>query len=124
MERRRARRFSLRIPVTFEWRDEQNMPCAGAGFSRDISISGLFVCIPSASPPLASQLDLTVLLPSLDPMGPGMRLRASGSIVRVQLTWEGAGLGIASTLGDPADPEHATLSWSENGTAIPCSYRA
>lgn len=122
MERRRARRFALRIPIVFEWRDERQMPCGGAGFSRDISIRGLFVCIPSAAPPLASQLDLTVLLPSLDPLGPGLRLRANGSVVRVQLTPEGVGVGIASALGDFGDSDHPALSLSENTAAAPCPY--
>lgn len=123
MERRRARRFTLGIPVIFEWKDERQVQCGGAGFSRDISIHGLFVLTASEAPPLATRLELTVLLPSLDQKGPGLRLRASGNIVRVQPTGEGLGLGIASALGDFCDSDHAALSLIENTPALSCSYR-
>jgi hypothetical protein len=116
MERRRARRFTLGIPVIFHWVDERQMPCGGAGFSRDISIHGLFVFTPAAAPPLASQVELTVLLPSLAANGPGLHLHAKGSVVRLYRTGEGPGVGIASALGDFEDC--TALSLRENKAEI------
>jgi len=49
-------------------------------------------------------------------------LRANGSVVRVQLTAEGAGVGIASALGDFENSDYPALSLSENTAAAPCSY--
>lgn len=124
MERRRARRFTLGIPVIFHWIDERQLPCVGAGFSRDISIHGLFVVTASAAPPLANQVDLTVLLPALAANGPGLHLQAKGSVVRVHRTGEGLGVGIASALGDFEDSEHAALSLHENEAEAPSPWQA
>jgi len=43
VERRKARRFVLEIPVLFRWMDDQQTACEGAGFCRDISTGGVFL---------------------------------------------------------------------------------
>ena len=121
MERRRARRFALGVPVVFQWEDEVQPSVGGGGFTRDISVNGLFVLTACPAPPLASNLDLTVLLPSLNAKGPGMLLRASGSVVRVQPTREGVGIGIASALGYFGDSDQAAFSLTTTTAALPCS---
>jgi hypothetical protein len=117
-ERRKARRFALEIPVLFRWMDDRHTACEGAGFSRDNSTRGVLV-IACAAPALARSLELMVLLPPLNPTGPGMRLRSSGSVVRVEPLGEAIGLGIASVFSNMEDSEAS--SFPEEKVPFPCS---
>jgi PilZ domain len=118
-ERRKARRFVLEIPVLFRWLNDGQTAREGAGFCRDISTRGVFVIASSAAPALARSLELMVLLPPLNPTGPGMRLRCSGSVVRVEPLGEAIGLGIASVFSNMEDSEAS--SSPEEKVAFPCS---
>jgi len=120
VERRRARRFALEIPVLLRWVDEGQTACESAGFCRDISTRGVFVIACSAVPFLSCQLDLVVLLPPFNPKAPAMRLCSSGSVVRVEPTEEGVGVGIASAFGDFENMDRPA-SISQEKAAIPCS---
>jgi hypothetical protein len=100
VDRRQARRFALDVPVVFRWSTEGQTACEGAGFSRDISTTGVFVITLSAAPPLFCKLDIMVLLPSLDAKAAGLRLRSQGIVVRVVPVRGGVGMGIASSFGE------------------------
>ena len=117
VDRRRTRRFELRIPAILQWVDEQRSTRESLGFCRDISTSGLFVIVLSAFPALASRLDVVVFLPPLNSNIPAMQLRATGSVVRVEGMSEGVGVGIASRFGDFADSERPACSLPEEKTA-------
>lgn len=118
-EWRKARRFALDIPVLFRWMDDGQTACEGAGFCRDISTRGVFVIAFCALPPLASALELMVLLPPLDTQGHAMRLCSTGSVVRVERMGQATGLGIASAFGHFEDSEAS--SFPEEKVSIPCS---
>ena len=118
-ERRKARRFALDIPVLFRWMDDGQTACEGAGFCRDISTRGVFVIAFCALPPLASALELMVLLPPLNPQGPALRLCSTASVVRVERVGRATGLGIASAFGHFEDSEAS--SFPEEKFSIPCS---
>lgn len=121
VERRKARRFTLEVPVVFRWAGDGQTACEGAGFCRDISINGLFVIAFSAVPPLGRKLDLMVLLPPLNPKAPALRLCSSGSVVRLEPSEEGVGVGIISAFGDFENPDHPASSLSMVKAAFPCS---
>jgi PilZ domain-containing protein len=119
-EQRKARRFALEAPVVFSWSDGQTV-CEGAGFSRDISTRGLFVIVCSAAPLLACQVELMVLLPPLSPGTPAMRLRSSGSVVRVKNLGKGTGLGITCAFGDFENSDPPASSFSEEKPPVTSS---
>ena len=121
-ERRKARRFALEIPAVFRWGgDDGQATCQGAGFCRDISVSGVFVIAFSVAPPVARKLDLMVLLPPFNPRAPAIRLCAIGTVVRVERMEDRVGLGIAGTFGDLDDLDRPLSSLSEGETAVGCS---
>jgi hypothetical protein len=99
--------------------DDRQTACEGAGFCRDISTGGLFVIAFHALPPVASAVELVVLLPPFNPQGPAVRLCSTGSVVRVEPVGEAMGLGIASTFGSLDDSEAS--SFPEKKVSFSCS---
>jgi hypothetical protein len=95
---RKAVRFQMLVPVVFRWVDEQGVTQRGAGFTRDISVAGLFVY--SATPPPADAVvELEVVLPLNQGTGQGSRLRAPGRVVRVEGSGERSGFAAMSDFG-------------------------
>jgi hypothetical protein len=95
VERREMARFVLQCPVVFEWVDEHRQSRSGAGFSRDISASGVFVlstCVPREG----SRIRIEVLLPVQHPSEQGLKLSSSGLVTRVEGTREGKGFAAIS----------------------------
>ena len=59
MERRRTVRYNLCLPLIFEWTDQNGTVIQEAGFTRDVSTSGVYVnCL--KSPPINSILRLQI----------------------------------------------------------------
>ncbi len=82
VERRKAARFLLRVPVIFKWNDERGQSHEGTGFSRDVSTSGIFV-MTDIRTPFGVAIELDVLLPPLQDSGTSLRLSAAGIVLRV-----------------------------------------
>ena len=95
MERRKAVRFLLRVPVIFKWNDEQAKPHEGSGFARDISMAGIFV-MTEFSPPFGAAIELEVLLPPLQGAAHGLRLNVPGIVLRLIDTDELRGFAATS----------------------------
>src|SRR5262249_5149849 len=95
VERRKVARFLLRCPVIFEWTDQGARSHAGAGFTRDISTTGVFVHS-SAPPPHGSQLQINVLLPAQQSAEEGLKLSSGAKVVRIEKIREGAGFAAIS----------------------------
>jgi hypothetical protein len=96
-ERREVRRYRLQLPVLYTWYDGHKTQTAG-GFTRDVSVHGLFVTA-SVVPPVRTEVEVEVLLPpALGPM-PGNTLKAPGLIVRGYSSNEPHGFAIAVQLG-------------------------
>lgn len=81
MERRRHTRYQLRIMTVYAWRDRGKNSYREAGFTRDISIGGLFV-LSSLTLPLGTTLSLEISLPPVEPGTPGLRLTFDGVVTR------------------------------------------
>ncbi len=82
MERRRWKRYDVRVPVVFTWRDPTGADHHGSGTTADISSMGVFVVCEQAVPPVLSPVSLQVLVPSLATRG--KRLESAGTVVRVK----------------------------------------
>jgi hypothetical protein len=95
VERRKAVRFLLRVPVIFRWNDEQATPHEGSGFARDISTAGIFV-MTEVCLPFGAAVELEVLLPPFQGSAQGLRLNAPGIVVRVTETQELQGFASTS----------------------------
>ena len=84
MERRRAARFGLNMPVICQCENEHGRARELGGFSRNISTTGLFVAAPGA-PSERTPVAVTVLLPPLHKSdGHALQLKSKGLVVRAE----------------------------------------
>jgi hypothetical protein len=99
VERRRAVRYKLCLPLVFKWADESGTLMQEAGFSRDISTGGLYVsCV--KCPPVGATIHLQIVLPpNADIRSHGLRLDATVQVTRMASELEEKGFGAAGDLG-------------------------
>ena len=90
VQQRESVRFHLRLPVVFQWNDEQGGRQQNGGFTRDISKEGLFVYSP-ISPPPGVTVEIEVMLPPLQESGHGVRLWSEGRVLRIERKGEHTG---------------------------------
>lgn len=95
-ERRKSRRFRLRLAVVFSWRDERGVLQSGEGWSRNISSRGIYVRTKWALAAGVS-VEMNVLLPQ-----PAYELRAAeihakGHVTRVDQGPRAEVCGFAAT---------------------------
>jgi hypothetical protein len=82
MERRRAVRYKLCLPLLFKWTDESGTFMQEAAFTRDISTGGLFVTCMKC-PQIGASLSLEIMLPpNSEIRSHGLRLDATVRVVR------------------------------------------
>lgn len=93
-ERRRHTRYPLQIRTAFAWRDNGKKRYCEAGFTRDISVNGLFVLSSLTLPP-GTDISLEVSLPAVEPGTPGLRLTFDGVVIRNVESTEGPGFAVA-----------------------------
>jgi hypothetical protein len=107
MERRRAVRYKLCLPLIFKWTDERGTFMQEAAFTRDISTGGLFVrCV--KCPQIGSILSLEIMLPpNSEIRSHGLRLDAAVQVVRVASSVEEKGF---AGMGDLATQKAITGS--------------
>jgi hypothetical protein len=82
MERRGATRYQLRFVVAFSWKDESNVIHGSEGQSRDLNGRGIYVHS-TVIPPVGSYVEMSVLLPQLDPPKRPAEVHAEGRVVRI-----------------------------------------
>lgn len=90
VERRRHTRYPLQIKTVFVWRDQGSKRYHDSGFTRDVSIRGLFILRPLPLQ-LGTAISLEVTLPALEPGTPGLRLTFDGVVTRTVDSTDGAG---------------------------------
>ena len=81
MERRRHTRYPLQIRAVFAWNGQREKRYQESGFTRDISIDGLFV-LSSMSLPMGTDISLEVSFPAVEAGTPGLRLTFDGVVIR------------------------------------------
>jgi hypothetical protein len=82
-DRRKSERYSITVPVRFQWRAVDGRWHNAFGVTRDIGIAGLFV--ESASvPPVDSVLELTVTLPATSKFDTTLQLSCIAVVRHVQ----------------------------------------
>lgn len=92
-ERRRHTRYPLVIRTEFEWQDGGKIRHENSGFTRDISIRGLFV-LSSLPLPLGTTISLEVSLPAVEPGTLGLRLTFDGVVIRGAVSTEEDGFAV------------------------------
>ena len=95
MERRRLVRFLLRCPAVFEWVDEEGHSQVGAGFTRDISVAGVFL-LSTTFPPQGTRIRIEVLLPAERPAEEGLKLSSDAKVMRIEQGVESSGFAVTS----------------------------
>lgn len=83
MERRQHRRFDLRVPVQFKWKDRKRVHHLGAGLTRDISSKGIFVYTDSL-PPQDTKIQTEFSFPTSSPVEIGVQVTARARVVRLE----------------------------------------
>jgi PilZ domain len=99
VERRKAARYGLRVPVLFSWEDTQ--PKQDGGFTRDISASGAYVlCEKSCCPTPGDTVAIQLILPPIANMeGQGMKLNFEGQVLRTGDFQEESGFAVLAEYG-------------------------
>jgi len=93
-ERRKDVRYLLQFPIIFRWR--HRTVHLGAGFTRNVSLTGLFVNS-AAIPELKTHLKCQLLLPTSG-NNAGNAIRATGRVVRISTDDENRGFAIRAKL--------------------------
>lgn len=83
MERRQHRRFDLRVPVQFKWKDRKRVHHLGAGLTRDISTKGIFVYTDSL-PPQDTKIQTEFSVPTSSPVEIGVQMTVRARVVRLE----------------------------------------
>jgi hypothetical protein len=81
-ERRKSKRFELRLAVVFSWRDDEGMVQSGEGWSSNISSRGIFVRTKCA-PPLGASVEMNVFLPQPAHDIRAAEIHAKGQVSRI-----------------------------------------
>lgn len=98
VDRRRTVRYSLRIPVLFTCGNATAH--RSAGFVRDIGFESAFVlCDLEECPRLGTDIKMTLWLPPINAEALGLRLQATGRVVRLNYEDEEPGFAVAIDFG-------------------------
>jgi hypothetical protein len=79
--RRAFRRFQLAVPVLFRWREQDEH--REVGCCVNIGLGGLFV-LSTKFPPVATEVQVEVMLPAFDPAAREVRINCVGRVIRTQ----------------------------------------
>ena len=82
-DRRRAKRYPLRVAVTFCWKRKGGILQTARGITLDISYRGLFI-LSDLSPLVGAHLKLEVYLPSVRGAAKSVRLHGEGKVIRTK----------------------------------------
>jgi hypothetical protein len=81
-ERRKSRRYRLRLPVLFSWLDDDGVLQSGNGCSGDISSRGIYVHSKCA-PPRGRSVEVNIFLPQPAQEIRAAEIHAKGHVTRV-----------------------------------------
>lgn len=81
-ERRKGKRFRLRLAVLFSWRDVHGTLQNGEGWSQNIGSRGVYVRTNTA-PPAGTLLEMNIFLPDLGYGIHTAEIHAKGQVVRI-----------------------------------------
>ena len=94
-DRRKGKRFRLRLAVLFSWRDAQGRLQSGEGWSRDIGSRGVYVRTDTA-PPVGTLLEMNIFLPELGYKIRTAEIHAKGHVARIDCERIGQACGFAA----------------------------
>jgi len=99
VERRRASRFQLRLPVVTHWTNDVGQMRYGGGFTKDICLRGVFV-VCSEPPPKGTIIAVAVAVPSVRSGSQELQMQTVGTVVRVEQGGSTIGYAIDCEFGD------------------------
>jgi len=94
-ERRKGKRFRLRLAALFSWRDAQGRLQSGEGWSRNIGSRGIYVKTNTA-PPVGTLLEMNIFLPELGYKIHTAEIHAKGQVARIDCELLGQACGFAA----------------------------
>lgn len=94
-EKRAVSRYQLSLPVLVRWRGGETHTCGG--FTRDVSIIGLFVLCREELP-LNTTVEIEILLPTSRKL-PGTAVKTTGRVIRTHGENEGPGFAMEGQFG-------------------------
>ena len=83
LERRRLTRYILCLPVHFGYLDRDGVRDEGKGFTRDISLQGVYVYSESL-PPADAEIDLDIYFTSLLEADKNVKWMAKAKVIRLE----------------------------------------
>jgi len=98
-ERRKLTRYILRLPVHFGYLNRDGVREEGEGFTREISLQGVYVYAESL-PPADAEIDLEIYFTSLQETDKNLKFMAKAKVIRLEpRTLDGRTGGFASITG-------------------------
>jgi hypothetical protein len=92
----------LRLPVIFRWRGQNE--CFGGGFTKNVSVGGIFI-VSNRCPPKGNEITVEVVLPDFPQRTKELRLECGGHVNRLLEVGDAcSGFAVAGSFDD------ATLS--------------
>jgi hypothetical protein len=82
-ERRKPTRYILHLPVQFVYLDRDGVREEGKGFTREISLQGVYVYAESL-PPADAEIDLEIYFTSLLETGKNLKFMAKAKVIRLE----------------------------------------
>lgn len=83
VERRNAVRYRMGVPVIFDWQTSESGRSQGTGFTRDISLDGVYIVTDAARcPPPDAELEIEIIL-SVSKAG-NPRIKATMKALRIE----------------------------------------
>ena len=97
VERRKAARYRLRLPVTFHWRDGES--CTETGLTSDVGAEGALIHS-GMSPPLGSDVLVELLLPLPGRSNERLLIAATARVTRIVDDPSGCAFGVHGKFKD------------------------
>ena len=82
-ERRQTTRYQIAVPVHCRWREPDGTVHRITGWTKDISVHGVFI-VADSTPPHGVSIDVTVSFPSRGSGPTRVQMRGKGTVVRVE----------------------------------------
>jgi hypothetical protein len=83
VERRKTARYRMGVPVIFDWRTSQSGRSQGTGFTRDVSLDGVYIVTDAAMcPPPNAEIEVEIILSVSKAANP--RIKATMKALRIE----------------------------------------
>ena len=105
-QRRAAVRYSLQLPVIFNWQEDEKH--TGGGFTSDVSLEGALIQS-TVCPPMGCEISIEILVPSPNDFRQQLRVQCQGKVTRIARYFGGYSFGVKGYFDDRQITRHFAM---------------